>query len=319
VSAAGRPGTGGFDSRLVAPPVHVDLWERATARFLVPMEIVASGRSIMGVIAGHRAGPASFCRLSATPHAAVRSDRLAGGPGAGHYKIAVGLHGRCAVTQHGRRVGLGPGDLTVYDTSEEYGVSGDVPFGLLVVLIPHDAVALTRDAVARVAATRLDGAELAAVRSGLLALAAGDPQAPPSGPVFDTVSRLVRRAAPARLQGPRDAAALLARAQEVIGQRLADPGLNPDQVAAVLGVSRRYLYDLFAADIGPVAHYTRTVRLERARDLLGSAADSGRSVADIAVECGLPDPAHFSRLFRRAYGVPPAAYRRSAAAGPPPA
>jgi transcriptional regulator GlxA family with amidase domain len=87
----------------------------------------------------------------------------------------------------------------------------------------------------------------------------------------------------------------------------------------VLGVSRRYLYDLFAADIGPVAHYTRTVRLERARDLLGSAADSGRSVADIAVECGLPDPAHFSRLFRRAYGVPPAAYRRSAAAGPPPA
>jgi AraC-like DNA-binding protein len=26
---------------------------------------------------------------------------------------------------------------------------------------------------------------------------------------------------------------------------------------------------------------------------------------------GLPDPAHFSRLFRRVYGTPPAEYRRA--------
>ena len=311
--------SGEFDSRLVAPPVQVDLWARATARFLVPMEIVASGRSIMGVITAHRTGPASFCRLSATPHAAVRSGRLAGGPGAGHYKIAVGLRGRSAVTQHGRRVALGPGDVTVYDTSEEYGVSGDVPFGLLVVLVPHDAVELSRDAVARVAATRLDGAHLATARSGLLALAGGDPIASPTGAVFDTVSRLVRGSAPARLQGPRDATALLARAKEVIGERLAEPDLSPDQVAAVLGVSRRYLYDLLAADVGPVAHYVRTQRLERARDLLSPTADEGRSIADVAVECGLPDAGHFSRLFRRAYGIPPSAYRRCAAAGLRPA
>jgi AraC-like DNA-binding protein len=319
VSQAVRPAGGAFDSRLVAPPVQVELWEQATARFLVPMRISATGRSIMGVISARRVDAVSFCRLSATPHSADRSSGLAGGPGAGHYKIAVGLHGRSVVTQHGRRVSLGPGDVTVYDTSEEYGVSGDVPFGLLVALVPQEAVGLSRDAVARVAATRLDGAELAAARSGLLTLAAGTTRVPRTDELLETVSRLVRGAPPARLRGPRDAGALLARAKELIAERLADPGLSPGQVAAVLGVSRRYLYDLFTADVGPIAQYTRTLRLEQARELLTATKPGAMSVADVAVECGFPDPAHFSRLFRRAYGVSPAGYRRSDACGAPPA
>jgi AraC-like DNA-binding protein len=31
----------------------------------------------------------------------------------------------------------------------------------------------------------------------------------------------------------------------------------------------------------------------------------------VAARWGLPDSAHFSRLFRRTYGQPPAEYRRS--------
>ncbi|MEU2349502.1 helix-turn-helix domain-containing protein [Modestobacter sp. NPDC049651] len=305
-------GPAAFDSRRVAPPVRLDLWERATARFLVPMRISAAGRSIVGVIAARSTGGVSVCRLSATPHTAVRGSTLAGGPGAGHYKVAVGLHGRSAVTQHGRRVALGPGDVTVYDTSEEYGVSSDVPFGLLVVLLPHDALDAGRDAVARVAATRLTGDELPAVRRQLVRAAPDGGAGVPTEQVLAAVARLVRAAEPVRLTGPRDAGALRARAKELIGERLADPELDPDRVAAVLGVSRRYLYALLDAEVGPVARYIRTLRLERARDLLTAPDARDRPVADVAVECGLPDPAHFSRLFRAAYGVPPAAYRRGA-------
>jgi AraC-like DNA-binding protein len=316
---AGEVRTGGaadpaaFDSRRVAPPVQVALWEKATARFLVPMRIHASGRSIAGVISARKVGGASFCRLSATPHTAVRDGDLAPGPGAGHYKVAIGLHGRSVVTQHGRRVSLRPGDVTVYDTSEEYGVSGDVPFGLLVVLVPQEALDLTRDRVAAVAATRLDGEHLAGARTGLLDLAAGRGAAAATEQALHAVGRLVRAAPPVRVSGRRDGDALLARAKELIAARLGEPGLTPDHVAALLGVSRRSLYDLFAADVGPIARYTRTLRLERARDLL--LAPGGLPVADVAVECGFPDPAHFSRLFRRQYGVPPAEYRRVAAPG----
>jgi AraC-like DNA-binding protein len=307
----GRPAA--FDSRRLAPPAQVALWERATARFLVPMRITATGRSIAGVISAREVGGASFCRLSATPHDAVRGDDLAPGPGAGHYKVAIGLSGRSVVTQHGRRVTLSPGDVTVYDTSEAYGVLSGVPFGLLVVLLPHDALDLTRDRVAAVAATRLSGRDATAARSALVGLAAdGGPVAAVEQAVA-AVGRAVRAAPPVRLPGRRDGDVLLARAKELIADRLADPGLTPDHVAALLGVSRRSLYDLFAAEVGPIARYVRTVRLERARDLL--LAPGSRTVADIAVECGIPDPAHFSRLFRRAYGVPPVRYRGDAVAG----
>lgn len=305
--------SGAFDSRRVAAPVQVDLWEKATARFLVPMRIRAAGRSIAGVISARQVGGTSFCRLSATPHTAVRDGDLVPGPGAGHYKVAIGLHGRSTVTQHGRRVSLRPGDVTVYDTSEGYGVLGDVPFGLLVALVPQDALDLTRDRVAAVSATRLDGELASVARSRLLALAAGQGDAAAVEQAMAAVGRLVRAAPPVRLPGRRDGAELLARAKEVLAARLEDPSLTPDHLAALLGVSRRSLYDLFAADVGPVARYVRTLRLERARDLL--LAPGSRSVADVAVACGLPDAAHFSRLFRREYGVPPVRYRRDAAPG----
>jgi AraC-like DNA-binding protein len=304
------PARATFDSRTVAPPVRVELWEKATARFLVPMRITAAGRSIIGVIGTRRIDQASFCRLSATPHTARRDEQAASGPGAGHYKVAIGLHGRCVVSQHGRRASLGPGDITVYDTSEAYSVSGDVPFGLLVALLPQEAVALGPDRVASIAATCLRGEHASPVRSGLLALASTESHDHNFEQVMGAVRRLLREAPPARLSGPRDAEALLSRAKEVIAARLGDPRLSPDHVAAVLGVSRRYLYSLFAADVGPIAQYTRALRLELARDMLAAAGSSEIPVADIAVECGFTDPAHFSRAFRQAYGRSPLQFRR---------
>jgi AraC-like DNA-binding protein len=305
-----------FDSRTVAPPVRVELWEKATARFLVPMRITAAGRSIIGVIGTRRVDQASFCRLSATPHTARRDEQVASGPGAGNYKVAIGLHGRCVVSQHGRRASLGPGDITVYDTSEAYSVSGDVPFGLLVALLPQEAVAVGPDRVASIAATCLGGEHASPVRSGLLALAATESHDGSFDQVMGAVRRLVRAAPPARLRGPRDAEALLSHAKEVIAARLGDPRLSPDHVAAVLGVSRRYLYALFAAEVGPIAQYTRALRLELARDMLAAPGSSGIPVAEIAVECGFPDPAHFSRAFRQAYGRSPLQFRRGPGTAP---
>jgi AraC-like DNA-binding protein len=312
-----RPPAGGaFDSRTVAPPVRVDLWEKATARFLVPMRIATAGSSIIGTIGTRRIGAASFCRLSATPHAAVRDRVLAAGPGAGNYKVAIGLHGRSVICQHGRRVSLGPGDLTVYDTSEAYSVTGDVPFGLLVSLLPQELVDLPRERVAALAATPLAGEGAALVRAGLLSLTLHGDAGRSVERVADDLRALLRRAVPARLDGPRDTVALLDRAKETITARLADPRLNPDHVAALLGVSRRYLYALFATDVGPIAGYIRSQRLERARALLVAAPPDALSVADVAASCGFADPAHFSRLFRRAYGASPAQYRGARGRGP---
>jgi len=51
----------------------------------------------------------------------------------------------------------------------------------------------------------------------------------------------------------------------------------------------------------------RALRLERAARLL---ATTREPIAEIAAECGFYDQAHLTRHFRRAYAVPPLAYRR---------
>lgn len=301
-----------FDSRSVPSEVRTSSWERASARFLVPLHIRADTETVTGVIGTRRVGATSFCRLRATPHSGVRTPRMATGTGTGHYKIALSLQGPTLITQLDRRVLLRPGDLAVYDTSEAYSVGSELEFGLLIALVPHDAFELSRDRVAAVAAARLTGQGSETVRRGLLALAEGRADPARLDQTMGAITALIGDTPPVRAGSNRDSGDLLEHAKEVIAHRLSDPRLDPAYVAAVLGVSRRRLYTLFAEEVGPVAAYIRTRRLERARGLLLSTEGAGATVAEVALECGFTDPAHFSRLFHQAYGVSPTRFRTRA-------
>jgi AraC-like DNA-binding protein len=92
------------------------------------------------------------------------------------------------------------------------------------------------------------------------------------------------------------------QAERYICAHLADPHLNPDAIAAALHLSRRSLYATVFPREGGVAAHVRAQRLTRAHDLL---CTTTLPVAAIAAAVGLPDAAHFSRLFRRTYGHTP--------------
>lgn len=68
----------------------------------------------------------------------------------------------------------------------------------------------------------------------------------------------------------------------------------------------------FAHRFPRIAHlspmkYVREVRLERARTLLG---ENGARPIDAAMEVGFETASHFTREFKRRYGVPPSRYRK---------
>jgi AraC-like DNA-binding protein len=58
-----------------------------------------------------------------------------------------------------------------------------------------------------------------------------------------------------------------------------------------------------------VADWIRSRRLERCRRDLLDPALATRTVEAIGERWGLTDAAHFSRVFRRRFGAPPAEYR----------
>ena len=92
-------------------------------------------------------------------------------------------------------------------------------------------------------------------------------------------------------------------------ERLGDPGLSPGGVAAAHFISVRYLHKLFETEQTTVADWIRSRRLERCRRDLLDPALSTRTVEAIGERWGLTDAAHFSRVFKRRFGVPPAEYR----------
>lgn len=105
--------------------------------------------------------------------------------------------------------------------------------------------------------------------------------------------------------------ALLSRIHAFMNDRLADPDLGPETIAAAHHISVRYLHKLFQAEHKTVAESIRNARLERCRRDLADPALLDHPVHVIGARWGLGTPAQFSRAFRAAYDITPRNYRHS--------
>jgi AraC family transcriptional regulator len=90
------------------------------------------------------------------------------------------------------------------------------------------------------------------------------------------------------------------RANACAAIRLAEVAAHVDRDASRLAIAYRLA---FGCTIGEDA---RALRLGRAASMLASTKEP---IAAIASDCGYFDQAHFTRAFRRAFGVAPGAYR----------
>ncbi|MEM9557942.1 MAG: helix-turn-helix domain-containing protein [Acidobacteriota bacterium] len=89
-------------------------------------------------------------------------------------------------------------------------------------------------------------------------------------------------------------------------------GVRIDELAQRLGVSARQLERAYRAHVGlPPKALARLMRMRRARLAVKLAPQ--RPLADIAVDAGYFDQAHFTRDFRSLVGTTPGRYRRRAA------
>jgi AraC family transcriptional regulator len=92
--------------------------------------------------------------------------------------------------------------------------------------------------------------------------------------------------------------------------------LSRKEMARAAGLSVSHFSKLFTQCIGLSPHqYLVRCRLRHAKKLLLT-LEEGLSIVDVAAEAGFVDQAHFSRHFRRAYGMSPLAFRRAARGKP---
>ena len=86
--------------------------------------------------------------------------------------------------------------------------------------------------------------------------------------------------------------------------------LTLSEVAKRIHISPCYLSDLFSRIVGcRFVEYLTRLRLERARAMLH---EGEASISEVATACGFGTVSNFTRAFRRAFGVAPSVFRRSA-------
>jgi AraC family transcriptional regulator len=85
------------------------------------------------------------------------------------------------------------------------------------------------------------------------------------------------------------------------------------ELAAVARLGRSHFARAFRATVGEAPHaYLIQRRIERAQQLI---LLTDRPLAQIALDCGLTDQSHMTRLFRRVVGMSPGAWRRRHSSG----
>ncbi|XVQ06272.1 helix-turn-helix domain-containing protein [Spirillospora sp. CA-255316] len=275
-----------------------------------------------GRIEAAQLGPIGVGRIqTSTPHGVHRTPGLIRRGGPELYRVVLAVSGTVLLGQDGGTARLGSGDLAVYDFSRPYELVYDSAVQLAVFSLPREALAVPADTVRRLTAVAISGdGGTAALAAPLLRRVAEDVEtyqpasaARLSTVVMDLLTTTVAEQSSqvAALDPETRERVLLRHVHAFVEQHLGDTGLSPAMVAAAHHVSLRYLHRLFESQDTTVAAWIRHRRLERCRRDLADPVYLGQPVSAIAARWGLPDPAHFSRLFRRVYGTPPAEYRRA--------
>lgn len=122
---------------------------------------------------------------------------------------------------------------------------------------------------------------------------------------------IARSAAHAPL--PREALreALFTKACRLIERNLSDIDFDPATLARLLGISLRQLQKVFTDRESSPMRLIVERRTARAMKLLRSPAFAGKTISQIAFDCGFRDLSHFGRVFAATTGRSPRDWRRS--------
>jgi AraC-like DNA-binding protein len=307
----------------VPPAYRYDAWRSIVCDTLGPLDFRSDPDvPLSGEIEAGQLGPVNVGRVqTSTPHSVHRTPSLIRRGSSELYRVVLAMSGNPRLSQDGRAAQLQPGEFAIYDFARPYELAYDSAVQLAVFGFPRDLLALPPDSVGAltavpIAADRGTGALAGPLlRRVVLDLETYQPASAArlGTVVMDLVTTAVAERADQAELLPVESRerTLLLRIHAFIEEHLGETELSPGLVAAAHHVSLRYLHRLFEAQDTTVAAWIRRRRLERCRRDLADPAFHAVSVAAVAARWGLPDSAHFSRLFRRTYGLPPIEYRRN--------
>ncbi|WP_411123973.1 helix-turn-helix domain-containing protein [Streptomyces sp. x-19] len=294
-------------------------WQDVVCDSFVPVHVKPlTGEPFHGRIQADCLGAVQIAEVVADPSQVDRTPRLITRSDAEFLLVGVIQGGSALIQQDGREAELHPGDIACYDTTRPYTLVCREGFSMLEFMLPHRLAHLDSGQTGEVTATRFSATEgVGALVFPFLVRLARRPRdyADSAESLARTTGDLLATMFAERCTRPsRDDAhaarrTTFLRIRAYIDRNLGDPDLSPAQIATAHHISLRYAQKLFAEEQTTITAWIRQRRLEGCRRDLTSPLAAGRTVASTAARWGLLDPAHFSRVFKSAYGLSPVDYR----------
>ncbi len=220
------------------------------------------------------------------------------------------------VREGARRLALQPGDVVLWDGHTPTDLEILEPFHKRTLLFPRDRVLSVCPRLAELRALppleRSGGARLLVRYMNALALEQPWLEGAAGVAAANAALELLRAAVEPSVPSSRAATreAMRAEIRRYVKNHLQDPELGPASIAGAYAISVRALHALFEDVDESVAGLVRSERLARCLEDLQ--LPNGGSVTDIAFRWGFCDAAHFSRVFKRAFGATPTEVRQAA-------
>jgi AraC family transcriptional activator of tynA and feaB len=300
----------------LAPNKQVQCWSDVLTDLCGRFDVDAlEASSLEGRINYTTVSRLKLCQIEASQHRIAHTlsrARLSEHP---FVKIVFQTFGISHFEQGGRRFDLVPGDCLAYDVSSPHTIISPAFTRHEVVIVPKDLLQERGFQLAKMSPCKLS----ARTGTGRIAydfVHAAFGEATKLSPynangVADSLIDLLLlplREADTSFDraGPE---AMYIRAQAFIREHLRDPDLCIDQISTALGCTKRYLHMLFSDKGMTVSDYIWQTRLTHCRQELETQA--GKTITDVAFSWGFSSSSHFSRVFRKYFGVVPSSIHKA--------
>ncbi|KIZ44500.1 MULTISPECIES: helix-turn-helix domain-containing protein [Rhodopseudomonas] len=255
-----------------------------------------------------------LCRIEVSQHRVVHPLSRATASDHPYVKILFQTHGVSYFEQDGRHIELMPGDGLAYDVQSPHTIVSPALTRHDVVIVPKELLRERGFRSARMPACKLSaraGAGRIAHDFVRVTLDEATKLSPRNalGVADSLIDLLLLPLRDADIMADRvGPEAMYLRAQGFIREHLRDPELCIDQISMALGCTKRYLHMLFSDRGMTVSDFIWQARLHNCRQELET--QPGKSVTDVAFSWGFSSSSHFSRLFRKYFGVVPSSIHK---------
>lgn len=223
------------------------------------------------------------------------------------------LAGEYLLEQNNREVFLKPGDMTIYDATRPHRIYCPGSFSKLIISIPRKLMRERLTGVEHCTALHIKSEQGAgniashfiqsmAREAGRISLNTFDALSENSLDLFTLALNDIR---PQNHNLSRSRSLSLFRIKEFIERNITNPLLDTAAIESGTGLSARYINELFEHEDTSLMRYVWNTRLTHCHKQLSSPDCFPNRISEIALQWGFNDFSHFSRAFKKKYGVSP--------------